>query len=96
MWLGQNREHAENEAAAEAVIIELERGLRINIKRDTNSANRARQILKDGRPVSGWVTWYRSDEFRLGSMHYMNIDKVWAMYPQAYADELIPCEDVRV
>jgi hypothetical protein len=87
-WLELSRTGAERAAAAEAVLVELERGLKINIKRDTNSADKAARILRDGRPVSSWIDWYRSDNFRLSGMHFMNIDKVWSMWPSAFQDAM--------
>jgi len=68
------------------ILDDLERGLKVNIKRDSDAADIARKIRIDGRSVDTWLAWYRSAEFRLASMCYMTLDKVWAMWPQAFED----------
>jgi hypothetical protein len=95
-FLGLNIEQAQRMAAAEQILCALERGLKINIARDDKAAKKAALIVRDGRSVDTWITWYRSDQFRLGNMPYMNIDKVWSMWPQAFdtADGFVLCEGI--
>ena len=75
-----------NSETEKEILDELERGLKINIPRDNISADKAHKIRLDGRSVGEWLEWYRSDQFRLQSMCYMNIEKVWSMWPQAFDD----------
>lgn len=73
------------EARREKEILDaLELGLKINITRDSDAAEYAKKIRLDGRSVDGWITWYRSDTFRLQSMPFMDIKKIWRMWPQAF------------
>jgi len=73
------------EARREKEILDtLEVGLKINIPRDSDTAVIAKNIRLDGRSVDAWVTWYRSDTFRLSSMPFMDIKKIWKMWPSAF------------
>jgi hypothetical protein len=86
-WIEISRKHAEQENQEKEILDSLERGLKINIKRDNKSANYASKIYKDGRPVERWIEWYRSDAFRMSSAPFMTVEKVWAMWPQAFSAE---------
>jgi DNA-binding MarR family transcriptional regulator len=75
----------QGEDKIEAVITELERGLKVNIARTTKNQSAARRIVKDGRPVQKWLSWLVSDEWRASHLYlYADLDRVWREYPQAF------------
>jgi hypothetical protein len=72
----------------EEVITELERGLKVNITRSTNNQQVAKRIINDGRPVSQWLSWAVSDEWRASHLYlYADLEKVWRDFPQAFGSE---------
>lgn len=69
----------------ENLLVELERGLRVNIDRSLKNQQAAKRIVKDGRPLETWLSWCKSDEWRLAHLYlYADIDRVWREYPQAF------------
>jgi len=45
------------EDKVEEVIVQLERGLRVNISRSLGNQQVAKRIIKDGRPLETWLSW---------------------------------------
>lgn len=75
----------QGEDKVEKIIVELERGLRVNISRSLNNQQAAKRILKDGRPLETWLSWCKSDEWRLAHLYlYADLDRVWREFPQAF------------
>jgi len=69
----------------EEIIIQLERGLRVNITRSNSNQQVAKRLLKDGRSVDTWLEWCRSDEWRMAHLYiYADLEKVWRDFPQAF------------
>lgn len=69
----------------EAVLVELEIGLRVNIDRSLKNQQVAKRIVKDGRPVSAFISWVMSDEWRADHAYmYADMARVWQQWPQAF------------
>ena len=69
----------------ESILVQLERGLRVNIDRSLKNQQVAKRIMKDGRPLDTWLTWCKSDEWRLAHLYlYADLERVWRDYPQAF------------
>lgn len=79
---------SQGEDKVEEVITALERGLRVNIGRTLANQQVAKRIIKDGRPLETWLSWVRSDEWRLARLYiYADMEKVWRDYPQAFGGD---------
>jgi len=73
------------EDKAEAVLAELENGLHVNIDRSLTNQQIAKRILRDGRPVSAFISWVMSDEWRASHAYmYADMARVWQQWPQAF------------
>lgn len=69
----------------EEIIQELEHGLKVNIIRSLANQSVAKRILRDGRPISEWLSWVMADEWRAAHLYiYADLEKVWRDYPQAF------------
>lgn len=73
----------------EKIFVQLEKGLHVNISRNTSNQQTVKKILKDGRSVEKWITWLMSDEWRATHTYlWANMDKVWQDFPQAFNNKL--------
>lgn len=69
----------------ENILVQLERGLRVNIDRSPKAQQAAKRILRDGRSLDTWLSWCKSDEWRLAHLYlYADVDRVWREFPQAF------------
>jgi hypothetical protein len=81
--------------AENTLLNDLERGLKITIYPRTEEAyNIARKMIASGQTVETWLRWYKADLFRLQSMPYMTIVKVWQMWRSAEPDKPKPAAPV--
>ena len=73
----------------EDLLVRLEKGIGVNIPRSVANQSVAKRLLKEeaeGRTVDQFLTWLRSDEWRMSHLYiYADPEKIWTIWPQAFA-----------
>ena len=73
----------------EDLLTRLEKGIGVNIPRSVANQSVAKRLLKEeaeGRTVDQFLTWLRSDEWRMSHLYiYADPEKIWTIWPQAFA-----------
>ena len=74
----------------EDVLVRLEKGIGVNIPRSVANQSVAKRLLKEeaeGRTVDQFLTWLRSDEWRMSHLYiYADPEKIWTIWPQAFVN----------
>ena len=72
----------------EDILVRLEKGIGVNIPRSVANQSVAKRLLKEeaeGRTVDQFLTWLRSDEWRMSHLYiYADPEKIWTIWPQAF------------
>lgn len=82
-FAGQAKEQKADKV--EEVIQTLERGLKVNISRNTKNQAVAKRLLNDARPLERFLQWVHADEWRAAHTYlYAELERVWREWPQAF------------
>ena len=72
----------------EDLLVRLGKGIGVNIPRSVANQSVAKRLLKEeaeGRTVDQFLTWLRSDEWRMSHLYiYADPEKIWTIWPQAF------------
>lgn len=72
----------------EDLLVRLGKGIGVNIPRSVANQSVAKRLLKEeseGRTLDQFLTWLRSDEWRMAHLYiYADPEKVWTIWPQAF------------
>ena len=73
----------------EDLLVRLGMGIGVNIPRSVANQSVAKRLLKEedeGRTLDQFLTWLRSDEWRMSHLYiYADPEKIWTIWPQAFA-----------
>ena len=74
----------------EDLLVRLGMGIGVNIPRSVANQSVAKRLLKEeaeGRTVDQFLTWLRSDEWRMSHLYiYADPEKIWTIWPQAFVN----------